>query len=71
MISELVNFDKWAMNNPKKDGKPWEVAVLSFYRGQERELRARLRRWSKNPRAFRHFSKGGKRSPYIDVQVCT
>ncbi|EHK9180251.1 AAA family ATPase [Vibrio parahaemolyticus] len=71
LISELVNFDKWAMNNPKKDGKPWEVAVLSFYRGQERELRARLRRWSKNPRAFRHFSKGGKRSPYIDVQVCT
>ncbi|MCS0014851.1 AAA domain-containing protein [Vibrio parahaemolyticus] len=71
LIAELVNFDKWAMNNPKKDGKPWEVAVLSFYRGQERELRARLRRWSKNPRAFRHFSKGDKRSPYIDVQVCT
>jgi hypothetical protein len=71
LIAELVNFDKWAMNNPKKDGKPWEVAVLSFYRGQERELRSRLRRWSKNPRAFRHFSKGDKRSPYIDVQVCT
>lgn len=71
LIAELVNFDKWAMNNPKKDGKPWEVAVLSFYRGQERELRSRLRRWSKNPRAFCHFSKGDKRSPYIDVQVCT
>ncbi|EHH1226098.1 AAA family ATPase [Vibrio vulnificus] len=71
LIAELVNFDKWAMNNPKKDGKPWEVAVLSFYRGQERELRARLRKWSKNPRAFRHFYKGDKRSPHIDVQVCT
>ncbi|MEZ8194741.1 AAA domain-containing protein [Vibrio cortegadensis] len=71
LIAELVNFDKWAMNNPKENGKPWEVAVLSFYRGQERELRTRLRKWSKNPRAFRHFSKGDKGSPHLDVQVCT
>ena len=45
--------------------------MLSFYRGQERELRTRLRKWSKNPRAFRHFSKGDKGSPHLDVQVCT
>ncbi|EHH1264388.1 AAA family ATPase [Vibrio parahaemolyticus] len=71
LIAELTNFEKWAVKSPKEDGKPWEVAVLSFYRGQERELRNRLRTWAMNPRAYRHFTKGDKRSPFIDVQVCT
>lgn len=43
MCSELIKFLDWAKNNPKPDGKNYEVAVLTFYLNQESELRKRIK----------------------------
>ncbi len=76
MIEELKSFDEWAKNNPNFDRvsgrlRPWEVAILTFYRGQERALRAAVRRWIGNKYGFRHFSRGNKKEPYLGIQICT
>ena len=70
VVVELRHFDRWARRNPRGDGHPWEVAVLTFYRGQEREVRQHLRRWTENHRAMRHFRRGGK-TPYLTIELCT
>jgi len=44
---ELLKFLDWAKNNPKEDGKHYEVAVLTFYLNQETELRKKIRRITK------------------------
>ena len=71
VLEELRHFDRWARSNMRGDGQPWEVAVLTFYRGQEREVRSHLRRWTNNHHAMRHFTRGGKRSPYLTIELCT
>lgn len=44
VIAQVERFARWAENHPAptEDGT-WTVAVLTFYRGQEREIRRRLR----------------------------
>ena len=71
VVEELRHFDDWTSANSRKDGAPWEVAVLSFYRGQERELRDRLRSWTGLHSATRHFHRGQRENPYMVIQVCT
>lgn len=71
VVEELEKFDAWARVNPRPDGTPWEVAVLSFYRGQERELRQHLRRWSKNHAGYRHFKLESNGRPYLTLELCT
>ena len=66
ITEELRHFDEWARNNPKNGEAPWEVAVLTFYRGQEREIRKHLRRWTKS-HAMRHF----RRRPHLVIELCT
>ena len=68
---ELEHFDAWARHHPRSDGRPWEVAVLTFYRGQEKELRRHLQEWSKQRRAMRHFSRGASGQPYLAVALST
>jgi hypothetical protein len=60
VVDELQAFVAWADANPNRDRdgrpRPWEAAVLTFYRGQETELRERLKRLSGqwgNSRNFR------------------
>ena len=43
IVEELKQFLAWAARNPRADGRLWEVAVLTFYRAQERELRWAIR----------------------------
>ena len=71
IVEELRHFDKWARSNLKEGRFPWEVAILSFYRGQEREIRENLRRWTGQDRAMRHFRCGVKECPHISIELCT
>ena len=66
VVKELRHFDEWARVNPRDDGRPWEAAVLTFYRGQEDEVRRHLRKWTGE-----HFARGRKDRPYLLIEVCT
>lgn len=70
VVEELREFDRWAERNPRSDGRAWEAAVLTFYRGQERELRHQLRRWTRQHNAMTHFRRGTPR-PHLVVDLCT
>ena len=64
----------WASRNPKRDREgravPWEVGVLTFYRGQEAELRARLQQKSGQMGNSRNFQlPQGK--PSVHITLCT
>lgn len=39
IAAEIREFLAWASRNPRPDGRLWQVAVLTFYRAQERLLR--------------------------------
>lgn len=73
VMSELREFVKWATNEPRpgKDPRaPWIVAVLTFYRAQEKELRLRLQTASGqrgNTRNFRLPGADGR----VHVTLCT
>ena len=71
VAEELRHFDKWTRVNPRDDGRPWEAAILTFYRGQEREVRFQLRKWTKQDRAMRHFTRGPKNRPWLRIELCT
>ena len=71
VVEELRQFDEWARVNPRDDVRPWEAAVLTFYRGQEREVRRHLRKWTGQHRAMRHFARGEKDRPYLRIELCT
>ena len=73
VVDELRHFDEWAarVNPPPDDGRPWEAAVLTFYRGQEREVRRSLRKWTGQKHAMRHFTRGPRNQPYLRIELCT
>ncbi|MFW9996883.1 MAG: AAA domain-containing protein [Candidatus Odinarchaeota archaeon] len=66
IIAEIKGFIEWARSHPRKDGKPWEVAVLPFYKAQERLLRAKLQKLFKSSRrrTFHDVKKG------VRVELC-
>jgi superfamily I DNA and/or RNA helicase len=69
IMNRLQNFDVWASRH-LNNGKPWEVAVLCFYRGQEFELQKQLKKWT-NSKSKRHFHRGDEKNPYLSIQLCT
>jgi superfamily I DNA and/or RNA helicase len=69
IIKRLEDFDRWARGH-SNDGKPWEVVVLCFYRGQEFELQQRLKKWT-GSNSKCHFQRGDKSRPYLSIQLCT
>ena len=71
VADELRLFYEWARTNPRDYGRPWEAAVLTFYRGQEREVRFHLRKWTKQDRAMRHFAPGSKNRAHLRIELCT
>ena len=71
VLNELRHFDEWASAHPQPDGYPWEAAVLTFYRGQEREVRCHLREWTGQKHAMRQFTRRSKNQPYLRIELCT
>jgi len=72
IMDELDQFRAWTTTHPKKleqksDSRCWTVAILTFYRGQERELSHRLRKYFKK-RNFRYFN---DTKHNIKVEICT
>ncbi len=64
---EYLKFLKWAKKNPRKDGRPWDVAILTFYLNQERVLSKQFQGLFNSPN-FRHFKDN---EGATKVQVCT
>jgi superfamily I DNA and/or RNA helicase len=64
VIARVKHLRQLLSNYPHPEGGTWTVAVLTFYRGQERELRDRLRKLTKQ-----------NRSPYkfgsLSINLCT
>jgi hypothetical protein len=64
VIARVKHLRQLLSNYPHPEGDTWTVAVLTFYRGQERELRDRLRKLTKQ-----------NRSPYkfgsLSIELCT
>jgi hypothetical protein len=58
---------EWARQNPRCGGGAWEVAVLTFYRGQERELRSQFRAATGQREGYRYF----EFSPHLKIELCT
>ena len=71
IVEELRHFDEWAKVNGGNSGSPWQVAVLTFYRGQEREIRGHLQKWTGQRSALRHFHRGPKERPHMTIELCT
>lgn len=67
VMTELDEFTRWARNHGRRtDGRPWEVAVLAFYRGQERALRHELRGVTRQHDEHRLFTWHG-----VEISLCT
>jgi len=45
IINELQKFLDWAILNPKENGDLWEIAILTFYRAQEKLLIKKLQEY--------------------------
>ncbi|MHA1401941.1 MAG: AAA domain-containing protein [Candidatus Heimdallarchaeaceae archaeon] len=73
IMEELKEFRDWAKKNPKIDPitneiKPWEIAVLSFYKYQEYKLRKKIRRFFNTKYGYVNFK---KKNWNINLKLCT
>lgn len=55
MLRELEVFLAYAKQNPQPEGHNWEIACLTFYKGQESKIRERLQKLTGNEIAFSNF----------------
>ena len=69
--TEIREFVKWARHNRRRDDRPWEVAVLPFYRAQERRLREMVRDRTGQAGEYRHFHVGDDVRPDVVLELCT
>ena len=66
MIEELKKFVSYAKENPKPKGEKWEVACLSFYRGQEKKIKEELRKFPGQQNRNTNFDIDN-----ISIKLCT
>jgi hypothetical protein len=76
IMEELRTFVAWAAANPRRDDKgrlkPWEVAILPFYRKQEALLRKRLQQESGQYGNARNFRlPRSVRDAAVMITLCT
>lgn len=55
LIEELKKFIEFAKKNPQPEGLSWSVAVITFYRGQEKVLRKELQKLCNLPHSISNF----------------
>lgn len=74
LMDEIKAFTEWALANPCVDPggreRPWEVAALTFYRGQEALLRGELQRLSGQWGNSRNF-RVGRGTRAVHMTLCT
>ncbi len=56
LISELTEFINFASENEQPESKNWTVACLTFYKGQERQIREMLQKLTGKENAFSNFN---------------
>ncbi|MGR5353378.1 C-terminal helicase domain-containing protein [Vibrio sp. DNB22_19_2] len=67
LIRELQDFCTWAESNSKnKKGEPFDVAILTFYKGQEKALREALQNLPGNAKRYARFNVKG-----ISIKLAT
>lgn len=66
IIEELKDLLISGHLTPRKDGKPWEIAILTFYRGQERLIREKLQHFFHSRRKRMFITK----EDTIRVELC-
>ena len=64
---ELNSFLLWARENPKGRDEPWKVALITFYRGQEKKLQDMVRSFT-NLQNSRYFDLPDMNA---EIEVCT
>jgi superfamily I DNA and/or RNA helicase len=55
LTKHLSEFVDWAKNNEQPENKDWDVACLTFYRGQEKIIREELRKFTKKENGVSSF----------------
>ncbi|SIT04658.1 DEAD/DEAH box helicase family protein [Insolitispirillum peregrinum] len=74
VISELRYFADWARSSGKPNSaqdQPWEVAILTFYRPQERKLRERLQRLCRQHGRTSSFTLGDGDRIWVRITLAT
>ncbi|WP_437650302.1 AAA domain-containing protein [Sorangium sp. So ce362] len=69
VLEELRALVTWAAGVPRRE--PWYVAVLTFYRGQERLIRDLLRAETGQHGHQRHFTFDDEGRRLLEVDLCT
>ncbi|MFX0075505.1 MAG: AAA domain-containing protein, partial [Candidatus Hermodarchaeota archaeon] len=60
IMSELTRFIHWSKKNRKQNNQRWEVAIITFYRAQEDELRKALRDYTQQKQNKFEFTIGNE-----------
>jgi len=68
MLTEVEQIMDWTKDNPKKNGS-WSVALLTFYRGQEKLIKDALNKKFKTKREKRYFDL--KETHNLEIQIGT
>ncbi|TMO56527.1 AAA domain-containing protein [Pseudoalteromonas aurantia] len=59
ITQELQKFASWAEGKTNDEGKPYSIAVLTFYKGQESALREALKTLTNSPKSYSRFEYKG------------
>lgn len=72
LCRQLERFLQWSEKNPRSDGGAWEIAVLTFYRGQEALLRESLNNSRNVLTGYGSYARHGLSGKVVaTIKLCT
>jgi len=71
LCRQLDRFLAWTEKCPKSGGQPWEVAVLTFYRGQEALLRDLLNQSASTRTGYGAYARQSPSGTTATIKLCT